>query len=301
MSWSTTVLAGLTCALTLLLIQARRQLAAEREGSAWARALARAAETFAFDARRPVSLARALMSELECTSTFEEMHALLERSREEVIDAVMAVEALIEDVLEARSDTPLRRTRIELERWLRAAVTLVSRTSGSPAPHVEYELKHSLCLTADGPKLARVFANLVAYAVHAVRDGGRIWIRSSDAVRTEGAFLSIVVGNSGTIIPHRDLPTIFEPFASSGRHRGRDLGLAIVKKIVREHRGEVTCRSSPEIGVEFTIILPAEAARQEPAPPTAGQGLPRARLVGAGSLAALWSSGERPRRAPAAH
>jgi signal transduction histidine kinase len=53
----------------------------------------------------------------------------------------------------------------------------------------------------------------------------------------------------------RDRRRVFEPF-KSGTSMGGGLGLAIVYRIVREHRGDITVKSSPEQGTEFEVHLP---------------------------------------------
>jgi signal transduction histidine kinase len=48
---------------------------------------------------------------------------------------------------------------------------------------------------------------------------------------------------------------MFEPF-HSGTTMGTGLGLAIVYRIVREHGGDITVRSTPDEGTQVEVRLP---------------------------------------------
>ena len=69
------------------------------------------------------------------------------------------------------------------------------------------------------------------------------------------------VHDTGKGIPAEDLPFIFHRFyrvegRSGGGPTGMGLGLAIVERIVRAHRGEVAVTSEEEVGSTFHITLP---------------------------------------------
>jgi len=49
---------------------------------------------------------------------------------------------------------------------------------------------------------------------------------------------------------------IFEPFISYGKREGAGLGLAIARRIVREHGGEITVKSPAGGGATFVVRLP---------------------------------------------
>jgi signal transduction histidine kinase len=49
---------------------------------------------------------------------------------------------------------------------------------------------------------------------------------------------------------------MFELFHSTKGNRGTSLGLAVAKKIVDEHEGSITVKSTPGAGTSFTVRLP---------------------------------------------
>lgn len=74
-----------------------------------------------------------------------------------------------------------------------------------------------------------------------------------------GEWLAIAVEDNGCGIPAEDIPRLFEPFFSTKGSKGTGLGLAVVRKIVKEHGGDVTVDSVPGKGTTFEIRIPARS------------------------------------------
>jgi signal transduction histidine kinase len=83
-------------------------------------------------------------------------------------------------------------------------------------------------------------------------------------VREEGPWVVIAVRDNGVGIPAKEVRRIFEPFyrVTSGglKSAGAGLGLAIVHRVVKLHRGEITVESREGEGSRFSIFLPVAAA-----------------------------------------
>jgi signal transduction histidine kinase len=82
------------------------------------------------------------------------------------------------------------------------------------------------------------------------------------------------VRDTGSGIPSRDLPRIFERFYRVDRARSRDtggtgLGLSIVKHVAENHGGSVAVESELGAGSSFTVRLPADTNRLQVSPPGA--------------------------------
>ncbi len=113
-----------------------------------------------------------------------------------------------------------------------------------------------LTLWGDADKLARVFNNILKNAAAYSYRGSIIRI----SARQEDQSVIIVFANQGDPIPSAKLETIFDQFfrldaSRSTNSGGAGLGLAIAKKIVTAHGGNITATSNEERTV-FTVTLP---------------------------------------------
>jgi signal transduction histidine kinase len=68
--------------------------------------------------------------------------------------------------------------------------------------------------------------------------------------------LYISVADDGCGISEEDRAKLFQIFHSTKGSRGTGLGLAVTKKIITEHGGEIEVESEVDVGTRFTIKLP---------------------------------------------
>lgn len=141
-------------------------------------------------------------------------------------------------------------------------------------------------LLVDERRIRQVLINLLNNAVKFTPDGGRITLTVSYQASSgsqDTPLLRIAVSDTGIGIAPENIPKLFKPFiqvdsALNRKYEGTGLGLALVKRIVELHGGEVSLSSEVGVGSCFMIdlpYLPVEATteperpkRQEP--PEAG-------------------------------
>lgn len=104
--------------------------------------------------------------------------------------------------------------------------------------------------------MRQALLNVGLNAVQAMPRGGTLHLGASRD--EEHGEVVIEVRDEGPGIPEGDLPRIFEPFFTT-KASGAGLGLAVVKRIVEEHGGQVTVQSSPR-GTTFCFRLPLARA-----------------------------------------
>jgi len=122
---------------------------------------------------------------------------------------------------------------------------------------IKSDLPPGLEILADKSKIEQVFANFISNAIKYNKEKGFVRIYSeqfTDKIR-------IVVEDSGSGIPIKDIPRIFERFYRVDKARSRELGgtglgLSIVKHIVELHSGSVGVESTEGLGSKFWFILP---------------------------------------------
>lgn len=104
-------------------------------------------------------------------------------------------------------------------------------------------------------QLNQVFLNLIVNAGQATSEDGLITI----ATQVDGDDVVVRVADNGLGIPDEHLSTIFDPFFTTKPvGEGTGLGLSISYNIIEQHGGQITVKSEPGAGTEFTIRLPVE-------------------------------------------
>jgi signal transduction histidine kinase len=68
--------------------------------------------------------------------------------------------------------------------------------------------------------------------------------------------LILDVADNGPGIPDENIHKVFEPFFSTKGSMGTGLGLAVTRKTVREHGGDIAVSRCPEGGALFRMTLP---------------------------------------------
>jgi signal transduction histidine kinase len=121
------------------------------------------------------------------------------------------------------------------------------------AKNIEFIVKTRYKGTAmfDEGKISRVFHNIASNAIDAMPNGGRFTVE----ITRQRDNLLFSFSDTGNGIPPEIEGRIFESFVSK-KQNGSGLGLAIVKKIVEDHNGKITYKTSPSKGTTFYISLP---------------------------------------------
>ncbi len=124
-------------------------------------------------------------------------------------------------------------------------------------------------IKADPNQVEQVLLNLAVNARDAMPRGGRLTIRTGNAVfsQTEagaqaevrsGEFVFLSITDTGQGMTPEVQEHLFEPFFSTkGVGQGTGLGLAVIYGIVKQNNGWINVYSQPEQGSTFTIHLPA--------------------------------------------
>ena len=126
---------------------------------------------------------------------------------------------------------------------------------------------------ADEHRVRQVLVNLLNNAIKFTPTGGTVAVHcgtsvapgSGARVQPGGEWVYFRVSDTGVGIPPELQAAIFEPFTqvSTGHTRSSDgsgLGLTISRRLARLMGGDLTVRSAPGVGSEFTLWVPAAPA-----------------------------------------
>jgi PAS domain S-box-containing protein len=102
-------------------------------------------------------------------------------------------------------------------------------------------------------QIKQVLVNLIKNAIQAMSKGGALTLKTDPGV--DGVVLT--VGDTGGGIAQEQINRIFEPFYTT-KKKGSGLGLMIVQRIVREHKGRIELESHVGQGTTFRIWFPLQ-------------------------------------------
>ncbi|WP_229223052.1 hybrid sensor histidine kinase/response regulator transcription factor [Dyadobacter endophyticus] len=166
----------------------------------------------------------------------------------------------------------------ELGQWLR--VFIASFESLAEARKINFQTTIDVpegMFAFDQDKLEKILTNLLGNAFKFTSSGDTVQL--SVQVTNDEGDLEVVVSDTGSGIPEKDLPHIFSPFfqsqhITSDGQPGTGLGLALVNEIVKLYRGLLHVQSREHEGTTLTVQLPLEVGKltfarfaSEPIPP----------------------------------
>ena len=201
--------------------------------------------------------------------------ALSEEKRRRAVEAIengaRTQAQIIEDLLDAtrivRGNLRINRSLVDACSVVQAAIDMIQAAGQQRNVRVVGELVAGPCqLWADRGRLQQIVANLLSNAVKFTPEGGEVQV---SLTRSDG-WLEIVVRDNGAGIAPELLPHVFERFrqgriAANAPTGGLGLGLAIVRRLVELHGGQVRAASAGEgQGSTFTVTLPLDAVRRAP-------------------------------------
>jgi PAS domain S-box-containing protein len=162
------------------------------------------------------------------------------------------LEKILSNVMDFSRPSPQIRDYNNINDVVQDTCSLLNNVFQERKINLVLDLKDKLPLVkSDFNQLKQVVLNLVQNAMDASPQGSTINI--STFIEGEGLFVS--VKDEGEGIPPEKIGTIFEPFFTT-KITGVGLGLAVVKKIINDHNGEINARNNPDKGAEFYIEFP---------------------------------------------
>jgi PAS domain S-box-containing protein len=201
------------------------------------------------------------------------------QSLAEIAEAADRLELVVQRLLDvaAQEATPLsvRREPVAVRPMLESVVTRWKGRVDDRHPITRRMARDLPEISGDRRLLERCIDELVDNAVKFSPAGGAVSVTatlsSNGAADGEASpAVRISVRDHGIGIPADRLDRIFEDFSQGDssptrQFGGLGLGLALVRRVVHAHHGELVCETSPGEGSTFSMVLPAGPA-DRPAP-----------------------------------
>ncbi len=168
-------------------------------------------------------------------------------------EEIQRLDTILKQFLHAVRPTTPHRERQDLHALLHETLKLLEPELASRKLSVELDLAESMPPAMIDPgQFQQVFYNLIRNAYQALPVAqGQITIRT----RVNDFETIISIEDNGTGISPEHMGAIFEPYRTT-KSSGSGLGLLIVRRIIREHGGQIAIESQENQGTRVLIHLP---------------------------------------------
>ena len=176
---------------------------------------------------------------------------------ESILSGIAEIETIIDHLLDYARDTRLDRQEYQMARILAPVVEACTTEARKRGIRLTTSgLDSDLAATVDGQRLRQVFANVVKNAVEATerRPDPRVEV----ALYTHDGVAVVEVRDNGVGMRPEQRERLFLPFFTT-KPTGTGLGMAIVKKIMDLHGGEIEIDSTPDVGTTVRLRIPRAA------------------------------------------
>jgi two-component system NtrC family sensor kinase len=167
---------------------------------------------------------------------------------------------LVKNLLTFSRQAPSNREPNDLNTVVHRAVLLVKHKLEMQNIELAENFAPALpAVQCDANQIQQVILILLVNASEAMPKGGRVEVTTEfDAASEHGV---VRIKDTGSGIPEDVLPRIFDPFFTTKEDQLRTgLGLAVAHSIVEQHAGEISVDSTPGVGTEFRVTVPAAVA-----------------------------------------
>ncbi len=173
------------------------------------------------------------------------------------LDELNRVEKSISHLLRFAREPEFAFNEVSLEEVIESALGALSDRVDAEGIDLRVEVDSPGVLWADREKLRRVVLHLLANAFDAVAavPYPKVVLQAGHDLADSEVWIR--VRDNGPGIPSEQIERIWSPFYSS-KEEGAGMGLALTKKLVEGHGGQIELNRPGESGSEFLVVLPRE-------------------------------------------
>jgi signal transduction histidine kinase len=181
-------------------------------------------------------------------------------------DELHRLNGMVENFLTVGKPLTLKKTEVDVQTLIRDVVELAQQKAIQQGIEILVEKQEDIPhLHVDPAQVKTCLVNVVLNAIQAMPKGGRLRIGALyralwDGGPTTPGTIEVTVADTGPGIDQEDLGRIFTPYFTT-KKLGIGLGLAITKKIVEEHQGQINVTSRVREGTTVVISFPVEATQ----------------------------------------
>ena len=211
-------------------------------------------------------MAHEIKNALVAVKTFVDL--LLEKNRDAELGEIVArelkrIDTLLSQMLRFRAPARPALAEVRVHEVLDHSLRMLQHLFDTKLITVHRKFSANCDLVkGDDYQLEQAFVNLSFNALDAMGPNGTLTVTTENPPATgpgpAARQLRVIIADDGIGISPENMGRLFEPFFTT-KQNGTGLGMAITRRIIREHHGEITAQSKPNRGTRFEIILPVQA------------------------------------------
>ena len=187
---------------------------------------------------------------------------------QEVFRAGNRAKGLVKHILTFSRQTEKERKPVQVKLIAKEAIKFF-RSSLPTTIDIRADIQSNSLVLGDPTQVHQILMNLCTNAGHAMqKNGGVLDVKLEDVEldvdftiahpdMKPGAYINLVVRDTGCGIPSHVLDQIFDPFFTTKKTgEGTGMGLSVVHGIVGSYGGTITVKSEPGQGSTFNVYLP---------------------------------------------
>ena len=212
------------------------------------------AAEIAHEIRNPLTVVQMLFHHLTESGSFEEG---VQKDIQIITEKMKSMNRIVDQVLTFSRSSEPQMTLLDPSQIFHDVLLLTRPKMESLHIRINYQVEADLApMNADRAQVEQALLNLILNAADAMGEGGTIRL-SAQNLTVEGInYIALNVLDTGHGMTEEQVERLFTSFLSSKPH-GTGIGLAIVRKIMENHRGKVLVSSKLGKGSQFQLLYPA--------------------------------------------
>ncbi len=212
------------------------------------------ASEVAHEIRNPLTVIKLLFQSLDLSFPGDDPRA---RDVSVIEEKLNHLEAIVGRILNFAKSSEELHSRCTLQSILNDTLILVRLKLEQSRIHLVYdEPADPIEIEGNPGQLQQVLLNLIFNAIQSMPAGGDLRLEMKKISTSESAaWAELIITDTGCGIPRNIRERIFDSFLS-GRQEGTGLGMAIVKRILDGHHGNIAVVRSDSEGTSIRLALP---------------------------------------------
>ena len=176
-----------------------------------------------------------------------------------ILEEVTRLEQILREQLTLEKHLQPAFRPVDINQIIRDVRKLLSHGILSSQVRLQGDLADGLPITmGDANQLKQAFLNIMNNAIQSMEEGGEVRVSTFQ----QGQWIVVRIADNGPGIPEEVMGKLFVPFFTT-RKSGSGLGLAVTRRIVENHGGEIDVESEIGKGTAFEVRIPIVRSSQE--------------------------------------